>query len=156
MRNQSSLAAAPTRSQAQIMDETWLYHLALQIAGECCIAWTTEMPYDEGEAKRFAEKYFQEVLHKVALMQPRTLGRVVAHGLNPSMDAMKKWRTKRRTPMCWTWFGTVESTVSGILLLEWSATAVVLAAIFDIISERVADQKEADEAYKDERDANNW
>lgn len=148
MRDQSSLAA-PARSQAQIMDEEYLGRVARQIIGECKFvsSMIPDPAFTDNGPQEFTKEVFQDVLHRVARMNPRNLGRILAHGLVPGQSSPPDSSGHRRkTPMSQGWFGTVENTVTGIMLLEWSATAVVVAAIYDILHDELMLEIECNEA----------
>lgn len=130
---------ASVRTQKQ-MDQQYLQNIAKQIAGECKI--TLQTVRDHGDRPDlFSKHVFQHVLQKIARMNPQTLGRILAYGLPAQGSIFDPYgdetagrfeaNGRRVTSMSETWFGTVENTVTGMMLLEWSATAVVVAAIYD-------------------------
>ncbi|MBX4197954.1 hypothetical protein KW782_01320 [Candidatus Parcubacteria bacterium] len=122
---------ASVRTQEQ-MNQLYLENIAKQIAGECRI--TLDTVRNHFSPQSFSKQVFQDVLMRVVRMNPQTLGRILAYGLAPgASDTHEKFTAngRRITSMSEAWFGTVENTVTGMMLLEWSATAVVVAAIYD-------------------------
>jgi hypothetical protein len=124
---------ASVRTQKQ-MDQKYLQNIARQIAGECKITLDTVLHHSGDSAQSFSKLVFQDVLQRVVRMNPQTLGKILAYGLAPDTvrdSEVFQANGQRITSMSEAWFGTVENTVTGLMLLEWSATAVVVAAIYD-------------------------
>ena len=117
------------------MDQRYILNVAKQVAGECRITLDTFRGHGS-TPQSFSKHVFQSVLQRVARMSPQTLGKILAYGLAPSAGhAPEEFAGNgcRTTSMSEAWLGSVENTVTGMMLLEWSATAVVVAAIYDHI-----------------------
>ena len=109
------------------LDTKYIESIAWQIIGEC--KFTTDDLSDHITPKSFSEHLFQKVLQKVMRMHPRTMGHILSYGLKPGERC-----GLRVMSMSEGWFGTVENTESGLDHLSWATTAVVVAAIYDLLS----------------------